>query len=85
MNKDVVLRDKSMGKNSGIQLGSEQKLLSDALTIKPLKYPGRRAGSEKEEGKRQSVKTASLCTGTNIVSMHIAEAIFYLLSEREAK
>jgi len=85
MNNDVVLRD-----NFGIQLVSEQKLLSDALTIKPLKSPGRRAGSEKEEGKGQPVKTASLYTGINTVSTHIAEAIFYLscslcLSEREAK
>ena len=61
MNNDVVLRD-----NFGIQLGSEQKLLSDALTIKP-----------------QLVKTASLCTGINTVSVRIAEAIFYLSSMLE--
>ena len=63
MNNDVVLGD-----NFGIQLGSEQKLLSDALTIKP-----------------QLVKTASLCTDINTVSVRIAEAIFYLSSILERK
>ena len=57
-------------------VGSERKPLSDVLTTKPLKSLGKEQGQRKKKGKVYPLRQL----GTNTVSMHIAEVIFYLSS-----